>query len=54
MEVNKNLSDKAKIDLELVERAKKGDQSAYTAIMSRYREPIFYLVMKMIRNESDA
>lgn len=54
MEVNKNLSDKAKRDLELVERAKKGDQTAYTAIMSRYREPIFYLVMKMIRNESDA
>lgn len=54
MEVNSNLSDKAKKDLELVERAKSGDQSAYTAIMARYREPIFYLVMKMIRNESDA
>lgn len=54
MEVNSNLSDKAKKDLELVERAKKGDQAAYTAIMARYREPIFYLVMKMIRNESDA
>jgi len=54
MEVNKNLSDKAKKDLELVNRAKSGDQAAYTAIMARYREPIFYLVMKMIRNESDA
>lgn len=54
MEVNKNLSDKAKKDLELVERAKKGDQAAYTAIMGRYREPIYFLVMKMIHNESDA
>ena len=54
MEVNKNLSDKAKKDLDLVKRAKKGDQAAYTAIMSRYREPIYYLCLKMIRNESDA
>lgn len=54
MEVNKNLSEKATKDYELVEAAKKGDQSAYTAIMVRYREPIYYLVLKMIRNESDA
>lgn len=54
MEVNKNLSDKAKEDLDLVTKAKKGDQAAYTAIMGRYREPIYYLCLKMIRNESDA
>lgn len=54
MEVNKNLSDKAKEDLILITAAKKGDQNAYTAIMTRYREPIYYLVLKMIRNESDA
>lgn len=54
MEVNKNFSDKAIKDFELVEAAKKGDQSAYSAIMVRYREPIYYLVLKMIRNESDA
>lgn len=54
MEVNKNLSKKANEDFVLVEAAKNGDQSAYTAIMVRYREPIYYLVLKMIRNESDA
>lgn len=54
MEVNKNFSKKATEDLALVEAAKKGDQSAYTQIMVRYREPIYYLVLKMIRNESDA
>ncbi len=54
MEVNKNLSEKANKDFELVQAAKTGDQSAYTAIMVRYREPIYYLVLKMIRNESDA
>ena len=54
MEVNENLSKKANEDVELVNAAKSGDQSAYTAIMVRYREPIYYLVLKMIRNESDA
>tara|TARA_B110000046_G_scaffold63181_2_gene70638 strand:- start:11967 stop:12572 length:606 start_codon:yes stop_codon:yes gene_type:complete len=54
MEVNKNLSKKANEDGDLVIAAKAGDQSAYTAIMVRYREPIYYLVLKMIRNESDA
>lgn len=54
MEMNENFSEKAKKDFELVTRAKTGDEAAYTAIMSRYREPIYYLVFKMIRNESDA
>ncbi len=54
MEVNKNFSEKALKDYELVESAKKGDQSAYSAIMVRYREPIYYLVLRMVRNESDA
>lgn len=54
MEVNKNFSKKAIQDFELVEAAKKGDQSAYSTIMVRYREPIYYLVLKMIKNESDA
>jgi RNA polymerase sigma-70 factor (ECF subfamily) len=54
MEINENFSEKAKKDFELVTRAKTGDETAYTAIMTRYREPIYYLVFKMIRNESDA
>tara|TARA_B100000965_G_C19569812_1_gene748559 strand:+ start:1343 stop:1948 length:606 start_codon:yes stop_codon:yes gene_type:complete len=54
MEVNENLSDKAKVDLKLIEQALSGQQSAFSAIMVRYREPIYYLVLKMIKNESDA
>ena len=39
MEVTaEHLSDKAKVDYALVERAKKGDQSAYAELMERYRE----------------
>lgn len=54
MEVNKNFSIKAAEDYELVQSALKGDQTAFSAIMVRYREPIYYLVLKMVRNESDA
>jgi len=54
MEVNKNFSQKAIKDFELVSAALDGEESAYTAIMVRYREPIYYLVLKMIHNESDA
>jgi RNA polymerase sigma-70 factor (ECF subfamily) len=54
VEVGKNFSAKALEDLELVKSAKNGEEAAYTAIMSRYREPIYYLVLKMIKNESDA
>ena len=54
MEVNKNLSKKALEDYELVELAKEGKQSAYNTIMVRYREPIYYLILKMVRNEVDA
>jgi len=54
MEINANLSDKAKEDLELVIAAKEGSQAAYTKIMVRYREPIYYLILKMVKNESDA
>ena len=54
MEINKNFSAKATEDFKLVEQALSGDQAAYSAIMSRYRESIYYLVFKMVRNESDA
>ncbi|MEQ8907994.1 MAG: sigma-70 family RNA polymerase sigma factor [Vicingaceae bacterium] len=54
MEVNQNFSDKAKEDFRLVQLAKSGDESAYTKIMVRYREPLYYMALKMVKNESDA
>ena len=39
MEVNENLSDKARYDLALVQRAvEKNDQKAYAELMQRYRD----------------
>ena len=49
-----SLSSKARLDIELVEHAIAGDQKAYTELMERYREPIYYMLLKMVNNTSDA
>ncbi|MCO6482606.1 MAG: sigma-70 family RNA polymerase sigma factor [Flavobacteriales bacterium] len=55
MEVNPNLSDKAVYDLELVRRAvEEKDQKAYAELMSRYRDSIYFMLLKMINNKDDA
>ncbi|RFC54517.1 RNA polymerase sigma factor [Brumimicrobium aurantiacum] len=54
MEVGKNLSDKGKKDLIIVDRAKGGDQAAFAELMNRYREPVYFMLLKMIKNTDDA
>jgi len=55
MEVNKNLSDKAKYDYDLVKRAvDKGEQAAYAELMGRYRDSIYFMLLKMVKNKDDA
>lgn len=54
MEVEKEFSDKAKKDFELVDRAKNEDQKAYAELLKRYRRPVYHLVLKMVRNQEDA
>lgn len=54
MNMNFNLSEKAQFDVRLVEKAKKNDQAAYAQLMNRYREAIYYMLLKMVNNESDA
>lgn len=49
-----HLSDKAKQDLALVENAKQGDQAAFAALMDRYRESIYFMMLKMVKNSDDA
>ncbi len=49
-----HLSDKAQKDLELVRRAVDGDQSAYAELMDRYRESIYFMMLKMVKNTDDA
>ncbi|ASB48107.1 RNA polymerase sigma factor [Alkalitalea saponilacus] len=52
--INPNLSEKARYDLDLVKRAESGDQKAYAELMARYRDAIYFMLLKMINNKTDA
>lgn len=52
--MNPELSSKAQYDLRLVEEARKGDQKAYAELMDRYRDSVYYMLIKMVGNSSDA
>ena len=55
MEVSENLSEKARYDYLLVRRAvDKKDQKAFAELMSRYRDSIYFMLLKMINNKDDA
>jgi RNA polymerase sigma factor (sigma-70 family) len=54
MEVNTNLSEKAQRDFVLVQAATRGDQKAYADLMGKYRDAIYYMLIKMVNNSSDA
>lgn len=54
MALNDNLSDKARIDFDLVQRAAKGDQKAYSDLLGKYRDAIYFMLLKMVNNASDA
>lgn len=55
MELGENLSDKARDDYRLVQLAlNDNDQSAYAELMKRYRESIYFMLLKMVKNKDDA
>jgi len=54
MEVTSNLSEKAQYDYELVIQAIEGDQKAYAELLGRYRDAIYFMLLKMVNNSSDA
>jgi len=49
-----HLSEKAQFDFKLVQRAIKGEQKAYAHLMERYRDSIYFLLLKMVNNKEDA
>jgi len=54
MEIIHDLSDKAKGDLQLVKEARRGNEKAFASLMNRYRDSIYYMLLKMVNNASDA
>ncbi len=49
-----NLSEKALQDFELVQNALEGDEKAFTRLLARYRDAIFFMLLKMVNNRNDA
>ncbi len=54
MELNSKFSPRAKEDFDLVLLAQQGDQLAFGKLMERYRESIYFMVLKMVHNRDDA
>jgi RNA polymerase sigma factor (sigma-70 family) len=54
MEIDNGLSEKAKGDLILVEKARKGNEKAFASLMNRYRDSIYFMLLKMVNNPYDA
>ena len=48
------LSPKAQMDADLVKQAVVGDQKAYAELMERYRDAIYFMLLKMVNNAADA
>jgi RNA polymerase sigma factor (sigma-70 family) len=49
-----NLSEKALQDFELVQNALEGDEKAFTRLLSRYQDAIYFMLLKMVNNRNDA
>ncbi len=54
MEISPNLSGNAKKDIELVEAARAGNEKAYADLMRRYKDAIYFMLLKMVNNRTDA
>lgn len=52
---NDKLSAKGVYDWKLIQRAvRKGDQKAYAELLGRYKDTIFFMLLKMVRDKDDA
>ncbi len=41
-------------DKQLIELAQKGEQRAFTELMKRYRDAVYHIILKIVKNEEDA
>ncbi len=48
---NSNQSESSQEDLQLVNRALKGDESAYARLMEKYNRALYYHIVKIVRNQ---
>jgi len=54
MELNPNLSENARRDAELIVSACAGDERAFERLMMLYKDALYYMLLKMVNNKTDA
>ena len=54
MEVVNNLSEKALQDYKIVQRAIKGEEKAFEELFKKYKDSVFFMILKMVNNKTDA
>jgi RNA polymerase sigma factor (sigma-70 family) len=47
-------SESTNTDLELIALALSGNESGYARLMSKYREPVYFMLFRMVKNKDDA
>lgn len=54
MEINPYFSDNARHDAELINAARAGVETAFAKLMKRYKDAIYFMLLKMVNNKTDA
>jgi len=54
MEINPNLSENARRDAELIIAARSGVEKAFAQLMLRYKDAIYFMLLRMVKNKQDA
>ena len=54
MELNPNLSENARRDAELIVAACSGDENAFERLMKLYKDALYFMILKMVNNKTDA
>lgn len=52
--MNQEPTDKAKLDIRLIEKALSNDESAFEELLLKYKDPIYFMILKMVKNKADA
>jgi RNA polymerase sigma factor (sigma-70 family) len=54
MEVKNGFSDNVRNDQSLITLALKGDEKSFARLMLKYKDPIYFMLLKMVKNKNDA
>lgn len=53
-DLNSRFSKKALEDFKLIDMAVDGDEKAYAKLLTRYKRPVYHMILKMVRNVDDS